>query len=490
MQLKGKMNIMKRILLTTTILVALTGTASACPYLQAEANILANIRSIGSQKCSAEGIAQVRRKLNLLSQELTLIRMMQNDKRCRAADPGEAQRILQEDNNWVQKCSTLLAQIQKQPTQQEMKQEAEEWSRRIQEKIKEEGLRQEEQDKRAKENKTEPTPKPQNEGSNQGCNTGAPGETCRRTSPQQSTNRTAPTPHQNNSVRNSAPPIIVAGRDGGSDDCPRDPRNKCHGQVISPQQLYLDAKENCDGSESCIGREKERIIQSMDTRIRDLCSTFSGEQRSECVDWYYLLGVNAGNYSHMRYMSQFPPVEWNSGSKRGPDTGNQPSPTGDRVAGGCNKGYGLKPDRSGFGRWTCQKLGGDVPPSDKRELAEEHLRRGSDAIKVAHDAKGPDLLQAIMEAEQAYRNASGFFTQAGDEENAEAALYEAARLGLVRFLEAYEAGIGYLTNNSKIGRRDCDAVYRHFRTIDTSNPQATDLRDRIKRVCEPIVGSR
>ena len=83
------------------------------------------------------------------------------------------------------------------------------------------------------------------------------------------------------------------------DDC-RDPSRKCHGQVISPEDLFQEAKKHCDESattpegwaaiRACIAEAKGKILRERDPRIAKACGKYSGLDRDQCTDWNYIRG--------------------------------------------------------------------------------------------------------------------------------------------------------------------------------------------------------
>jgi hypothetical protein len=94
------------------------------------------------------------------------------------------------------------------------------------------------------------------------------------------------------------------------DDC-SDPSRKCHGQVISPEDLFQEAKKHCDESattpegwgaiRACIAEAKGKVLRERDPRIAKACGKYSGLDGDQCTDWNYIRGPSAPSYTRMRY---------------------------------------------------------------------------------------------------------------------------------------------------------------------------------------------
>src|SRR5262249_16651450 len=237
------------------------------------------------------------------------------------------------------------------------------------------------------------------------------------------------------------------GTDRRNDDYERDPNNKCHGQIISPQELFVLAKERCGDAEDriCIARQKENYLLANDPKIKEDCPKYSGTLRSECVDWYYLNNDpdETRSYNHSRYLFKFLP--WRSSGS---------GPTG-------SKGTGANDPQ-------------------RQASAQQHLTEAQDAIVTSRTNKGDALIDALERAEEAFRAAAGDFMRLGDDDRRDAALHEAARMALMRWVEGHDG--------KKPTSRECSEISRHFRTIDKDSSQANNLVTQIKKTCEPIVG--
>jgi hypothetical protein len=237
------------------------------------------------------------------------------------------------------------------------------------------------------------------------------------------------------------------GIDRRNNDCERDPNNKCHGQIISPQELFVLAKERCGDAEDriCIARQKENYLLANDSKIKEDCPKYSGTLRSECVDWYYLNNDpdETRSYNHSRYLFKFLP--WRS---------------------------------SGSGPTDSKGTGANDP--QRQASAEQHLKESQDAIVASRSSKGDALIDALQRAEEAFRAAAGDFMRLGDDDRRDAALHEAARMALMRWVEGHDG--------KKPTSRECSEISRHFRTIDKDSSQANNLVTQIKKTCEPIVG--
>jgi len=160
-----------------------------------------------------------------------------------------------------------------------------------------------------------------------------------------------------------------------------------------------------------------------------------------------------------------------SGSNNPPPSGAIRIPTS-----GCGAGQGLKPDPTGFGRWTCQKLGGfTVDQNNKRANAERLLHEAQGNITMARTAKGDVLDQTLLDIEQNFRAASGLFFQAGDTDSADMALGEAARISLIRFLENHE--------KKKPTDQECERVVKNFDSINRDDPQALQKVNDVSQMC-------
>jgi hypothetical protein len=162
---------------------------------------------------------------------------------------------------------------------------------------------------------------------------------------------------------------------------------------------------------------------------------------------------------------------------------NNPPPPARIPDTGCAAGQGLRPDRSGFGRWTCQVLPTfKAPTKDEdhdpsaRELAEARLREAKKFIELANSVKeGPQLLADLAAAEAAFRNAATNFLRAGDDESMFVAIQEASRIALIRFVERYE--------NKAPPAQACNKVSDEFDRIDRDNSQSVNLMARVKHIC-------
>jgi hypothetical protein len=82
-------------------------------------------------------------------------------------------------------------------------------------------------------------------------------------------------------------------------------------RVISPEQLFQEAKKECPESATtpegwaelrkCIAKAKGEIINEKDRRIAKACEKYSGDERDQCTDWHYIKGPSASAYSPLRY---------------------------------------------------------------------------------------------------------------------------------------------------------------------------------------------
>jgi hypothetical protein len=139
----------------------------------------------------------------------------------------------------------------------------------------------------------------------------------------------------------------------------------------------------------------------------------------------------------------------------------------------CEKGFGLKPDLTGFGPWTCQPLGTHA------ERAQANLSKAQEYVVQSRDAKGAALVQVLLLAEQAFRAAGTEFALDHDNKNQEAAYQEADRMGLIRFVEEIEVG-------RTPTREGCRLAESKIASADKANPQVKSLSDRIVKICETI----
>jgi type II secretory pathway pseudopilin PulG len=210
--------------------------------------------------------------------------------------------------------------------------------------------------------------------------------------------------------------------------------------VISPQDLFTQAKAACNGDETartCIAKAKKDYLLQHDAAMVRTCSKYSEPKLSECMDWHYLNGYDT-SYSHLRFELKYPkPNDWD---RRAP------------------------------------------APRDEAKLkkAEAQYAAAEGMIRTARTAKGPSLLSALEEAEQAMRNAANFFAQGGDDDRGDAALTEAARLHMIRFIEG---------NDGNTSVRDCESIARDFDNIDKENTQSVKLVAQVKGICEPIIAA-
>src|SRR5215470_5457846 len=96
-------------------------------------------------------------------------------------------------------------------------------------------------------------------------------------------------------------------------------------RVISPEQLYQEAKKQCPERatspegwreiRACIANAKERIILARDPRASATCGKYEGNDRSNCVDWVYTRGSTVWSPSlhsereqlHKNLQPQLPP---------------------------------------------------------------------------------------------------------------------------------------------------------------------------------------
>jgi hypothetical protein len=146
----------------------------------------------------------------------------------------------------------------------------------------------------------------------------------------------------------------------------------------------------------------------------------------------------------------------------------------------CGNGYGLKPDKNGFGRWTCQAFGGGIPRlTPDQEEAEEHLIAASNAIYASRIAKDNDTIALLKYIEDNFRKAAAQYAAQGDEDNRDAAYQEAGRIAVVRFLEKYSSGQPPL--------RECAMTIELFPSLNKANPQSADLVHRVSNVCESAI---
>jgi hypothetical protein len=84
-------------------------------------------------------------------------------------------------------------------------------------------------------------------------------------------------------------------------------------QVISPEELFQKAKEQCakmtnwqqaEEIRACIAKEKGKIIWFLDASARKTCSKYEGERRTRCVDDVY-----RGSGVSSQSITQDPPAE-------------------------------------------------------------------------------------------------------------------------------------------------------------------------------------
>jgi hypothetical protein len=152
----------------------------------------------------------------------------------------------------------------------------------------------------------------------------------------------------------------------------------------------------------------------------------------------------------------------------------------------CGRGYGLKPDRNGFGRWTCQPLGvrnGAVSPTPltpEQEEAEVILAAATIAIFNTRTAKDNDLLKLLKFIEDSFREAAKKYAAAGDTDNHDAAAQEASRIAAVRFLEGHGG-------SKPPTLRECAMTIELFPSLNRADPQSADLVKRVANLCEGAI---
>jgi hypothetical protein len=209
-----------------------------------------------------------------------------------------------------------------------------------------------------------------------------------------------------------------------------------------------------------------------DTNIMRWCEHTNDPAKKAVIGlaYWYDMCVSDGDAEKLR---------WNL--NEADDSNDKPPRDPGRPANECGEGSGLKPDPTGFGRWTCQKLGGDLPLEGRskaenrlRASAENKLRMANDKIVSTRTAKGRELTVALEAAEGFFRDAAEDFSAIGDEENHDAALREAGRMAAMKFLETYDG--------KKPSVNACRAAAQNF-VLDERNPQSTKLLKKIEGLC-------
>jgi hypothetical protein len=147
----------------------------------------------------------------------------------------------------------------------------------------------------------------------------------------------------------------------------------------------------------------------------------------------------------------------------------------------CGNGYGLKPNRNGFGRWTCQALGGGLPRlTPEQEAAEEHVAAAGVGIYNTRHAHDDDLIAVLKDIEDNFRQAAANYAASGDTDNHDAAAQEASRIAAVRFLEGHGG-------SKPPTLRECAMTIELFPSLNRADPQSADLVKRVANLCEGAI---